>query len=189
MSSSKPVFLFVCGGWHTPAAYDKLRVELESRGYEYLCPHLPSLGPDASGVTYEADVEEIRRRALPLFDQGKEVVLVAHSAGGVPAVSSPDYAVQARGTRAPGVHCLVSSFARRDVSQPNAANMWLTRSHRSWQVKDSKSASVPRKGGREASSTSFSLPLSLSRPADPTPSRHWVAHGTRLKAALSRTPR
>lgn len=88
-SSSKPVFLLVCGGWHTPPAYDKLKTQIESHGYEYHCPHLPSMGPGASGVTYEADVEEIRRVTLPLFEQGREVVLIAHSAGGVPAVGVP----------------------------------------------------------------------------------------------------
>ncbi|ETS76659.1 hypothetical protein PFICI_12046 [Pestalotiopsis fici W106-1] len=85
-SLSKPVFLLVCGGWHPPAAYDRLKEQLEGRGYEYYCPKLSSLGPEASGVTYQADVEVIRQTALPLFEQGKEVVLVAHSAGGVPAV-------------------------------------------------------------------------------------------------------
>lgn len=87
MSSPRTVFLLVCGGWHPPAAYDKLKAELEARGYEYHCPLLPSLGRDASGVTYQADVEEIRKVAVPLFEQGKEVALIAHSAGGVPAVS------------------------------------------------------------------------------------------------------
>lgn len=87
-SPPKPAFLVVCGGWHPPAAYDKLREQLEGRrGLEYRCPQLPSMGPSAAGVTYHADVDEIRRVALPLFEQGREVVLVAHSAGGVPAVS------------------------------------------------------------------------------------------------------
>lgn len=85
-SPSKPVFLLVCGGWHPPAAYDRLKEQLEGRGYEYYCPKLSSMGPGASGVTYEADVKVVQETALPLFEQGKEVVLIAHSAGGVPAV-------------------------------------------------------------------------------------------------------
>lgn len=91
-SPTKPAFLVVCGGWHPPAAYDKLREQLEGRGLEYRCPQLPSMGPSAAGVTYHADVDAIRAAALPLFEQGREVVLVAHSAGGVPAVSlSPHF--------------------------------------------------------------------------------------------------
>ncbi|KAK6209465.1 hypothetical protein LQW54_006318 [Pestalotiopsis sp. IQ-011] len=85
-SPTRPAFLVVCGGWHPPAAYDKLREQLEGRGLEYRCPPLPSMGPSAAGVTYHADVDAIRAAALPLFEQGREVVLVAHSAGGVPAV-------------------------------------------------------------------------------------------------------
>ncbi|KAI1845392.1 hypothetical protein JX265_005253 [Neoarthrinium moseri] len=54
-------------------------------GFEYQCPQLPSLGPDSKGITYKADVEAIQRTAFSLFDQGKEVALIAHSAGGVPA--------------------------------------------------------------------------------------------------------
>lgn len=56
-------------------------------GYEYICPYLPSLGPNSSGVTYLADVEAIQKIAVDLFEQGKEVVLIGHSAGGIPAVS------------------------------------------------------------------------------------------------------
>lgn len=88
MAITPPVLLFVCGAWHPPHCYDPLKTRLEAMGYEFLCPTLPSLGPDAKGITYEADVECIRRVATDLFDDGREVVLIAHSAGGIPAVSS-----------------------------------------------------------------------------------------------------
>ncbi|KAH8678484.1 Alpha/beta hydrolase fold-1 [Xylariales sp. PMI_506] len=59
-------------------------------GYEFICPHLPSLGPDSSGVTYLADVEAIQNISVQYFEKGRTVVLVGHSAGGVPACAATE---------------------------------------------------------------------------------------------------
>jgi pimeloyl-ACP methyl ester carboxylesterase len=86
MASSKPTLLLIHGAWHPPACYDKLRSPLEAMGYEYICPHLPTLGPNSHGIGFDADVEAIRTLAVNLFGQRKKVVLIAHSAGGGAAV-------------------------------------------------------------------------------------------------------
>ncbi|KAF3007287.1 hypothetical protein E8E14_001617 [Neopestalotiopsis sp. 37M] len=83
MASSKPVVLLIAGAWHPPSCYDPLRVRLEGMGYEYHCPHLPSFGAQARGVTFADDVEAIRKAATDLFDQGKEVAIIGHSSGGL----------------------------------------------------------------------------------------------------------
>ncbi|KAK3995732.1 Alpha/beta hydrolase fold-1 [Cladorrhinum sp. PSN332] len=43
------------------------------------------MGNDAVGVGWDADTDVLLKEAEPLFDQGKKVVLVGHSYGGIPA--------------------------------------------------------------------------------------------------------
>lgn len=86
MASSKPTILIVHGAWSPPVCYEPFQSRLEAMGYECYCPQLPSVGPNSGGVTVNADIETVRKVAIDLFDQGKEVVVIAHSAGGVPAV-------------------------------------------------------------------------------------------------------
>lgn len=85
--SSKPTILIIHGAWCRPApAYEPLQRQLQGLGYEcQLVGGATSGGDEVRGVTWEADVERILGAAEPLFDQGKEVVLIAHSYGGVPA--------------------------------------------------------------------------------------------------------
>lgn len=86
-STTKPTILIVHGAWHTPSpSYEPLKTQIEKAGYECHLPRLPTVGGDEiKGLTWEADVKVVLDIALPLFEQGKEVVLVAHSYGGVPA--------------------------------------------------------------------------------------------------------
>lgn len=82
---TKPVILVVTGAWHPPQCYKPLDEALAGLGYECVIPHLPSMGPGANGVTWEEDRDLIVQTATPYFEAGREVVLVAHSYGGVPA--------------------------------------------------------------------------------------------------------
>ncbi|KAG6358309.1 hypothetical protein INS49_014193 [Diaporthe citri] len=43
------------------------------------------MGPDAKDIAWNADVEALLQTAEPLFAQGKKVVLIGHSYGGIPA--------------------------------------------------------------------------------------------------------
>ncbi|ORY63002.1 Alpha/beta hydrolase fold-1 [Pseudomassariella vexata] len=85
MSSTKPIILLVHGAWHLPLCYDLLKEQLNHLGYEFICPALATLGDDKQGATWQSDVKLIREVVIPLFDEGKEVVIVAHSYGGIPA--------------------------------------------------------------------------------------------------------
>lgn len=87
-SSSKPAIIIVHGAWSLPSpSYEPLKQQLEGLGYECYLPHLRTSGGDGDvrGQTWEADVKVILDTAQPLFDRGREVVIVAHSYGGIPA--------------------------------------------------------------------------------------------------------
>lgn len=85
-SSQKPAIIIVHGAWSLPSpSYEPLKHQLEGLGYECYLPHLKTSGGDeVRGQTWEADVQVILDTAQPLFDRGREVVIVAHSYGGIP---------------------------------------------------------------------------------------------------------
>lgn len=82
--SDKPIILISTGAWHPPECYAQLRADLETHGYEVVIPQHPSMGADKQGVTWKADKEGLVGTAETYFEAEKEVVLVAHSYGGVP---------------------------------------------------------------------------------------------------------
>ncbi|KAK8085734.1 hypothetical protein PG997_007005 [Apiospora hydei] len=90
MASSKPIILIVHGAWHLPCMYDPLKHELNKLGYTFLCPELKTVGADKHGVTWEADKEMILDLVEPFFDQGKEIIIIGHSYGGIPACAATE---------------------------------------------------------------------------------------------------
>lgn len=85
MESNTPIILLAHGAWHPPHLYIPLQEALAKQGYTLVIPALPTMGVDATGVGWDADVKVLLEHAEPLFAQGKEVVLVGHSYGGIPA--------------------------------------------------------------------------------------------------------
>jgi len=88
-SPSKPTVLIVHGCFHTPVHFNSFRDLLHARGYDTVCPHLPStsrLPPAYAPATLQEDAEcvlvELRRL---VEDEGRQVVVVAHSYGGMVA--------------------------------------------------------------------------------------------------------
>ncbi|MCJ1472549.1 hypothetical protein MMC13_001198 [Lambiella insularis] len=81
-----PTFVLVPGAWHSPAHFEGVMYELNLAGHETRCLRLPgvnSLDPKTTSTTTDADF--IRDRLLlPLLEEGKEIVLVVHSYGGMP---------------------------------------------------------------------------------------------------------
>lgn len=98
---SKPTVVLVHGGYHTPDIYAPFITSLQNANYEVHCPQLPTtnlkyLVPDPSHPdfnyeprthkppeqTQDADVIKALLKTL-IDDHGKEVLLIAHSAGGL----------------------------------------------------------------------------------------------------------
>ncbi|KAJ3571537.1 hypothetical protein NPX13_g5339 [Xylaria arbuscula] len=83
--TDNPIFILAHGSWHKPYMYDPLRKALAERGFTLITPVLPTMGNDATGIAWEADVQVILDEAKALFAKGREVILIGHSYGGVPA--------------------------------------------------------------------------------------------------------
>jgi pimeloyl-ACP methyl ester carboxylesterase len=85
MTAPKPTILIIHGAWHTPAHYQLLVDALEKDGYPVECPNLPTCSASRNSKTPVDDIELIASVARRLVDDGKEVVAVAHSYGGIVA--------------------------------------------------------------------------------------------------------
>ncbi|KAF9728988.1 hypothetical protein PMIN06_010440 [Paraphaeosphaeria minitans] len=86
MSSTrpKPTILFVPGAWHLPSCYDLVSTPLSAAGFPVLSVSLPS-NSHTPIPSFEPDIAAIRAALKPLVESEKNVVLVAHSYGSVPA--------------------------------------------------------------------------------------------------------
>lgn len=85
-SNPKPHIIIVMGSFQTPWHYSFLREQLEKSGYEATIVQLPSTGgwtpvPDA----LTKDVVAVREAVTQQIAKGNDVVVVAHSQGGVGA--------------------------------------------------------------------------------------------------------
>lgn len=81
---SKPTIIIVPGAWQKPVAFEKIVTLLEQAGYPTIHVPLPTVADiDAPLASLTDDVEAVRKVLVPLVDEGKEVVLIGHSAGGI----------------------------------------------------------------------------------------------------------
>ena len=90
---SKPSILLIPGSFALPEFYDPVLNAVAAKGYEIRALHLPSVGlktgpREGSPPTMYDDAAFIAKEAETLADEGKDVVLVAHSYGGVPVTES-----------------------------------------------------------------------------------------------------
>lgn len=80
-----PTVVFIPGAWHTPEYYEKVIDILRGQGYSTSTVRLPSVG----GVsTMFDDAAAIRKTVSTLADEGKKIILVMHSYGGIPGSES-----------------------------------------------------------------------------------------------------
>ncbi|OAG00818.1 alpha/beta-hydrolase [Paraphaeosphaeria sporulosa] len=84
LTKSKPTILFVPGAWHLPSCYDLVSAPLSAAGYSTVSVALPSNSHNPV-PSFEPDISAIRAALAPLVEAGKDVVVVAHSYGSVPA--------------------------------------------------------------------------------------------------------
>jgi pimeloyl-ACP methyl ester carboxylesterase len=83
MSAEKPVIIFVHGAWHQLMHYEQFLRSLRNKGYTVVSPELPSCSDNVPTNPTEADIELIRTESRKLVEDGKEVVAIAHSYGGI----------------------------------------------------------------------------------------------------------
>ncbi|RAH79116.1 alpha/beta-hydrolase [Aspergillus japonicus CBS 114.51] len=87
-AANLPVIVIVPGAFGTPEGFEKLRPYLTQAGYATHPGSYPSCNPsDAADVSSPQDIAFLRDNVLlPLLhEQGKDVVIIAHSYGGVVA--------------------------------------------------------------------------------------------------------
>lgn len=81
---SKATIVVVPGAWQKPIVWDGFRATLKSAGYESEYVTLPTNGgTETPPAGLAEDVVAVRAALEPLVEQGKEVVLLCHSSGGV----------------------------------------------------------------------------------------------------------
>ncbi|KAH8881876.1 alpha/beta-hydrolase [Thozetella sp. PMI_491] len=86
----KPVVVIVHGAWHRPLHYLTLVLQLQAAGYTTVVPELPfaGWGPDVVKSTTDDSIEAVKAALKPFLDMGKEVIVVGHSFGGIPAAQA-----------------------------------------------------------------------------------------------------
>ncbi|KAK1974433.1 Alpha/beta hydrolase fold-1 [Colletotrichum cereale] len=88
MPSELPTVLFTPGAWHKPWVFDRVRDDLAGRGYPTAAVALPSVGSADVNAGLDQDTEAVRAELQGLIDAGRNVVVVAHSYGGVPVANA-----------------------------------------------------------------------------------------------------
>jgi hypothetical protein len=87
---SNPTVLLVHGSWHKPIHYQRQIDALEDAGFPASCPLQPSVGK-APPIGLKEDAQMIRDELSKLIEaEGKDVVVIAHSYGGVVTAEAVD---------------------------------------------------------------------------------------------------
>ena len=81
--STRPAVIFAPGAWHRASVFQLVQEALQRRGWWTDAIEYPSVGaePPTKGIADDAAV--LRAVLTNLADQGKQIVLVAHSYGGL----------------------------------------------------------------------------------------------------------
>ena len=91
---AKPSILFFPGSFVLVSVYQPIFDAVSAAGYEITGIHPPSIGPgsrqgrDGPAPSMHDDAAVVAAKVEKLADQGKDVILIAHSYGGVPASQS-----------------------------------------------------------------------------------------------------
>lgn len=85
----KPTILIVPGGFTLPELYSDIITHVVSEGYSVQALHLPSVGYKTNVPgTMQDDAAFVASEISKHANEGKDVVLIAHSYGGLPATES-----------------------------------------------------------------------------------------------------
>ncbi|KAJ5364965.1 uncharacterized protein N7496_010678 [Penicillium cataractarum] len=83
MTSSKPTILFIPGAWHLPDVFDDTRAVLAARGFHSVAVGLPAIGAEPPTKGLVDDTVAVHNEIERLSDEGNQIVVVAHSYGGM----------------------------------------------------------------------------------------------------------
>ncbi|PWY95989.1 alpha/beta-hydrolase [Aspergillus sclerotioniger CBS 115572] len=113
---TSPTIIFSHGAWISPQFFEAIRSRLENLGFPTECPAHPSIGAEPPSKILADDVASFRQALTTLADKGKDLVVVAHSYGGVVvsnAVNGLDKASRTRDSKPGGIIQIVymGSFA------------------------------------------------------------------------------
>lgn len=81
-----PTLIFVPGAWHTAETWSQTIAELEPKGFKCIAVTLPSTTSVTAGLG--DDVEAVQDAIRAESDEGRDVVLIVHSYGGLVGSSS-----------------------------------------------------------------------------------------------------
>lgn len=83
--SEKPTILVVCGAWHQPLHYTAFTDLLKVQGYPVVIHANPSYNSSTPfQATTANDAQFVRQSLMGLIQEGKDVLVFAHSYGGIP---------------------------------------------------------------------------------------------------------
>jgi pimeloyl-ACP methyl ester carboxylesterase len=82
--SSRPSIVIVPGAWHSPAHYARLAALLQGSGYPCVTVALPSVSDSPPPQAFEADVSAVRNALFGFVNDGRDVIAILHSYGGIP---------------------------------------------------------------------------------------------------------
>ncbi|KAI1325710.1 Alpha/beta hydrolase fold-1 [Xylariaceae sp. FL0255] len=88
-----PLIFLVPGGCHVPWCFEHIRRALEDRGFDTDSSPLITVGNDDVTMGLVEDAAHIRSVLKSLVESGREVVVVAHSYGGIVASNAVDGAL------------------------------------------------------------------------------------------------
>ncbi|KAF5857339.1 hypothetical protein ETB97_005954 [Aspergillus alliaceus] len=86
--STKPVIVIVPGAWSSPAFYSQMQSYLTELGFPSELAMHPSIGAEPANKTLEDDIANLRRILTRLSDSGNEILILAHSYGGLVSSSA-----------------------------------------------------------------------------------------------------
>lgn len=82
-SQAQPVFVLAPGAWHTPDCYQNVQDRLHAQGWETRAVAYPSVGAEPPTKGAFDDAAAVRAEVQALVDQGRQVIVVGHSYGGL----------------------------------------------------------------------------------------------------------